>query len=480
MYMCMALFAATLSAQQLFYAEDGQIRNLNIERANGQVSVTMDIDVSKISLRRDETVVLTPIVTKGERRIEMPSVELMGRRAYLYYLREDNKSVTESPFAAQRVVKRSQRRKGAEQIINYTADFKFEEWMRGSQVTIGEQLCGCGKTVGSSVMSQVGDFGHTIYTAEYVTSFVAPEPEPVKVRNVSHTAYINFWVNRFEILSYYKNNAKELAGIIRSISSVSDDSDISITSITIDGWASPEDNEKYNRTLSQKRANSLADYISKKTGIERSRIEAYGRGEDWNGFQKMVEEDTQIPYRSKVIEVFGADITADQKDWRLKNLKPASIYEYLLAEIYPKLRRNDYKITYEVRNFDIDEARELIDKNPKKLSVDEIYKVAGSYETGSVQYNHAIEVAAIEYPKVVAAAVNAANIAMAEGDYDKALEILNRSNREDANILAAKGYIYLMMKDYDKARELLTKAADMGNADATHNLAEMNKYLNSL
>ena len=144
------------------------------------------------------------------------------------------------------------------------------------------------------------------------------------------------------------------------------------------------------------------------------------------------------------------------------------------------MRRNDYKIVYEVRNFDIEEARVLIDKNPKKLSVDEIYKVAGSYEQGSKEYEHALAVAANEYPEVVAAAVNAANIAMAEGDYDKALEILNRSDKEDARIQAAKGYIYLMMKDYDKARELLTKAANKGNADAERNLAEMEKHLGSI
>lgn len=474
------LFAATVSAQQLFYAEDGQIRNLKVERANGEVTVTMDIDVTNISIGRDETIILTPIVTKGEQKVTMPSVELMGRRAYLYYTRDGENSVTENPFTAQRIAKRAEKRDGAEQIISYKANFKFEEWMRGSSVALGEGLCGCGKPIATPRVNEVGDFGHMVYAPEYVWSFVAPEPEPVKVRNESHTAYINFWVNRYEILDYYKNNAKELAGIIRSISSVSNDEDVSITSITIEGWASPEDTFTHNKTLSQNRANSLANYISKRTGIERQRIETFGCGEDWNGLRKLVDAEPEMPYRDKVYEVMNSNLTEDQKDWRLKNLKPSTIYEHLLRDLYPKLRRNDYKIVYEVRNFDIEEARVLIDKNPKKLSVDEIYKVAGSYEQGSKEYEHALAVAANEYPEVVAAAVNAANIAMAEGDYDKALEILNRSDKEDARIQAAKGYIYLMMKDYDKARELLTKAANQGNADAERNLAEMEKHLGSI
>ena len=475
------LFAATVSAQQLFYAEDGYIRNLKVERESGEVIVTMDIDVTNISIGRDETIILTPIVTKDEQKVTMPSIELMGRRAYLYYTRDGENSVTENPFTAQRIAKRAEKRDGAEQIIGYKANFKFEEWMRGSVVALGEGLCGCGKPIATPRVNEVGDFGHMVYAPEYVWSFVAPDPEPVKVRAVSHTAYINFWVNRYEILDYYKNNAKELAGILRSISFVNDDEDVLITSITIDGWASPEDTFTHNKTLSQNRANSLANYISKKTGIDRKRIEACGRGEDWDGLRKLVDAEPEMPYRDKVYEVFAAtELTEDQKDWRLKNLKPATIYEHLLRDLYPKLRRNDYKITYEVRNFDINEARELIDKNPKKLSVDEIYKVAGSYETGSVEYNHALEVAAVEYPEVVAAAVNAANLAMAEGDYDKALAILKRSNQDDARIQAAEGYIYLMMKDYDKARTLLTKAANQGNADAERNLAEMEKHLDSI
>ena len=151
-----------------------------------------------------------------------------------------------------------------------------------------------------------------------------------------------------------------------------------------------------------------------------------------------------------------------------------------MNEMYPKLRRNDYKIVYEVRNFDIDEARLLIDKDPKKLSVDEMYKVAGSYERGSKEYNHVLAVAAEHYPEVVAAAINAAHLAIVEERLDDALAILERSNQSDARIIAAQGYIYLLKQEYDTARELLRIAAKDGNEDAKHNLEELDKHLNSI
>ena len=476
----MAMFFATsVSAQQLFYAEEGEISNLNVNRANGEVTVTMDIDISNISVGRDETIIITPIVTDNVQKVTMPSIELMGRRAYLYYMRDGQNPETENPFAAQRVAKRAEKKEGINQVINYEATFAFEEWMRGSTVAIREGLCGCGKLRGEKTKS-FADFGHVIYNPDYVWSFIAPDPEPIKVRDESHSAYINFWVDKYEILENYKNNASELAGIINSISIVYEDEDLTITSITIEGWASPEATQYHNQVLSQNRANSLANYVSKKTGIERARIEAIGCGEDWAGLRACVDATPGLYKRDEVYEIIDSNLSLDQKDYKLSQLKPSDIYTRLMNEMYPKLRRNDYKIIYEVRNFDLAEARILIDENPKKLSVEEIYKVAGSYEKGSKEYNHALEVAAQQYPEVVAAAVNAANVAISDGDYAKALDVLKRSNQADDRVLAAEGYIYIMQQEYDKAREALAEAAKLGNEDAKHNLAEMEKHLSSI
>lgn len=475
-----ALFSVdTLSAQQLFYAEDGEVSNLCVERNNGEVRVTMSIDISNISLGRDETIIITPIVTDDEHKVTMPSIELMGRRAYIYYMRDGEKSETENPFTAQRIAKRAERREGINQVIDYEATFGFEEWMRGSKVAIREGLCGCGKLRGENE-KPFANFGHNIYEPHYVWSFIEPDPEPVKVRNESHTAYINFWVDKYEILENYKNNAVELAGIIESITKVDDDDDLTITSITIEGWASPEATEQHNKVLSNNRANSLANYVSRKTGIKRDLIEAIGCGEDWVGLRKLVDATPGLLYRDKVYNIIDSDLTLDQKDYKLSQLKPSDIYKRLMNEMYPKLRRNDYKIIYEIRNFDLEEARRLINEHPKKLSVDEMYKVAGSYERGSREYNDVLEIAVRLYPEVVAAAVNAANLALQEGDVDYALDILERSNQADARIQAAEGYLYILKGDYDKALGLLRKAAAEGNEDAQHNLTELERYLASI
>ena len=479
LYIAAILFAIPASAQKLLNAEGGEIQNLKVDRANGQVTVSMDLDVTNIPVGRDATLILTPVVTDDVQKVTMPSIELMGRRAYFYYMRDGQVSETENPYTAQRIIKRAEKKAGAKQVIPYTHTFTFEEWMRGEKVALRTGLCGCGKLKDESDET-IGDFGHRIYEPQYVWSFIEPDPEPIKVRDESASAYINFYVDRYNIVEKYKNNASELAGILESISKVDDDEDLTIKSITIEGWASPEDTEQHNQTLSENRANSLADWVSKKSGIARDNIEAIGRGEDWAGLRKEVEA-SNIEGKKQILDIIDEDnMSLDGKDWALKALVPPTIYQNLLKDIYPRQRRNDYRIIYEVRNFDLEEARHLVHDNPKKLSVGEIYKVAGSYDKGTEEYNYAMAVAAKQYPEIVAAAVNAANLEIEQGNYDEALKILKRSNQEDARILAAEGYIYLQQQNYDKAREVLTLAADKGNEDAKHNLAEMEAHLASI
>lgn len=472
------LLSVSVSAQQIVEGT-GEVKNLTTDRANGRLTIDMDIDISNIEVGADETLILTPAIEKNGNSLELPSVEIMGRRAYMHYRRNEEIPVTNNPFYAERIAKRAERKAGQKQTVDYTATVPFAEWMRGSTVVVKEGSCGCDQTPIALGDNNVGRVLHEIYYPQYIISFVEPEPEPIKVRAESHSAYINFKVDRYEILENYKSNNTELASIVNSIEKVKDDDDLTITSITIEGWASPEGTEQHNKILSENRANSLADYVTKKTAIARDDIHAIGRGEDWINLKTIVE-GTTILSKDKILEIINSSATLDQKDQQLNDLVPPTIYQRLLGEIYPRLRRNDYRIEYNVRNFNIEEAKALVDSDPRKLSVGELYKVAGTYEKGSKEYNHVMAVAAKTYPSVVAAAVNQASLLMAEKKYAEALDVLSKSDQNDARILAAQGYAYINMGDQAKAKAAWEKAAAKGQADAKHNLEELDKHLKSL
>lgn len=469
-------FGVNASAQQIMEGQ-AEVKNLSVARDNGRVKVQMNVDISNLSVGADETVILTPVISKDNKAVEMPAIEVMGRRAWIYWRRNGEQTITANPLYADREAKRAERKAGKKQSVAYSTELAFEPWMKSANVSIKECSKGCTDLValGENPLQRVL---HDRYKPQYLLAFLEPEPEPVKVRDESHSAYINFKVDKYEILEQYKNNATELASILNSIDKVKQDEDLTITSITIEGWASPEATQAHNQRLSQNRANSLSDYVAAKTGIERSRIEAIGQGEDWKGLREAVVATPRLLDQKKVLDIIDrTDLSLDQKDKILSELVPPTIYQRLMNEMYPKLRRNDYRIVYNVRNFNIEEARALIDTDPRKLSLSEMYKVAGSYQKGSKEYNHVMEVAAKTYPTQTAAAVNAAAVMIGKGDSNAALAILGKADQNDKNVLLTTGYAYAKMGNNDKARECWQKAADKGSAEAKHNLAELAKSL---
>ena len=473
------LFCSAAQAQPILQGAE-QVKNLQITRDNNNVLVSMDVDISNIEVGADETVVLTPHIEKNGKELKLPAIEVMGRRAYLYFLRNGENTITSNPLYSDRVAKRAERKNGP-QVVKYATNVVFEEWMRGGNVVVKEESCGCNPELIAQGEKQIGRFLHEIYNPQYLLTFIEPEPEPIKVRDESHSAYINFKVDKYDILENYKNNNTELASIINSIDKVNHDEDLTITSITIEGWASPEATQQHNQTLSQNRANSLSNYVAEKTGIVRDRIEAIGRGEDWNGLRELVVATPRLLSQDKVLAVIDdSSLTLDQKDKKLEDMIPPTIYQRLMNEMYPKLRRNDYRIVYNVRNFNLEEARALIDSDPRKLSLSEMYRVAGSYAKDSQEYKKVMAIAAKTYPQAVAAAVNHAAQQIAVKNYAGALQTLAATDREDARVLATEGYVYINMGDQAKARDAWTKAAAKGNAEAKHNLAELDKHLKSL
>lgn len=470
--------SVSVQAQQIMGGE-AEVTDLAVDRTGNTLSVAMTIDVTNLTVGGDETVILTPVLSQEGRSLELPAIEIMGRRAYLHYLRDGEQPVTGNAARAERAARRSERKEGTPQIIDYKTTLPFEEWMSGALVSVREGSCGCSDTPLALGESPIDRVLRPAYVPQYVLSFVEPDPEPVKVRDEKFSARINFRVNQATILEDYMDNAAELSAILASFDRVKHDEDLTITSVTIEGWASPDASEDYNLRLSQRRADALADYIASQCAIDRASILTSGHGEDWAGLRAGVEASTDLPERDKVLAVIDDDsgMSLDAKEKQLKALTPLTIYKRLYEEIYPALRRNDYRIVYNVRNFDPEEASAILDTHPRKLSVGEMYRIAGLYEEGSDAYNHVLEVAAQTYPEQPAAAVNRAAKLIGDGEYDAAVALLRKSDTSDPRVLNALGVAYAGRGDTDAAREAWEEASRKGSADAGHNLGELARSL---
>lgn len=68
-------------------------------------------------------------------------------------------------------------------------------------------------------------------------------------------------------------------------------------------------------------------------------------------------------------------------------------YRYMLKYIFPSLRVAICKVNYEIKNFNLDEAKEIIKTRPQNLSLNEMFMVANSYPKGSQEFIDVFETA---------------------------------------------------------------------------------------
>jgi outer membrane protein OmpA-like peptidoglycan-associated protein len=77
------------------------------------------------------------------------------------------------------------------------------------------------------------------------------------------------------------NNADILAETNRVVSKIMNNKDLTVSNFDIVGYASPEASVAHNKMLAENRARAFADYLSKKFGWPRNKMDVKGYGEDW-------------------------------------------------------------------------------------------------------------------------------------------------------------------------------------------------------
>ncbi len=476
--------------KNLTYLDDLKINDTTFVKEGRDITLKMDIDLSGLRMNTQHTVALIPVyVSKdGEKSQAFPSVIIDGKTRDKIYLRsQELKSVDAPPMhdeTAQVILRNS---KKDPQSYEYSATLPYERWMLDGRIELREKIHGCVNCEkGESATGMFGDPIPTFYP-EYVLGKLEPEPEPVKVREESRAARIQFKWDKYDILPNFMNNRAELDTVINSIELVQKNPDVKITGIFIDGYASPEGTIAHNELLSKNRAYALANYVKNDLRIHDTLMHVAWHGEDWEGFRKLMIEGNEfpnLPRRAELIEILKKnDGNSDQVQEQMEALQPRTeIYLPLLNNLYPQLRRNEYRIVYDVRNFNLAEAREMILINPKLLSLREMYMVAGSYEKGSKEYDRTMDIAAKCYPNSPAVQNDMALDMIAVGDYKAVVNLLEKSELTKGSpmLLNTLGYAYANLEEPHKAEEAFKKAADGGLEEAKHNLEQVIKVIDQL
>lgn len=253
---------APLSAQQIINC-DAAIDALHVQKVGDNVAIDFSIDVSEVKVRGNETIILNPAIQKQGHIAKLPAIYLMGRRAYLYAMRDEEPSASDKTL-------RVKHTKRTVKSLDYATTLPYEEWMRNANLTIEQSSVGCKPTptlMGENILQRIL---HEPYKPQYILSPITPtlstadaERHSLATRHnaESHSAHINFKIEGRTVLKTYRDNATALASIMEAIERVQNDKDLTITSITVEGWSSPEGSKAYNEHVSEIRAEALAQYI---------------------------------------------------------------------------------------------------------------------------------------------------------------------------------------------------------------------------
>ncbi|WP_293713629.1 DUF3868 domain-containing protein [uncultured Parabacteroides sp.] len=436
------------------------------------IDATIRVQSKLIESRKSLT--LTPVIENNSQREGLPNILLNGKNRSKVYKREKalNNLKNEEPHF---IVLRAP--DATEHVINYKMAIAWEPWMKDARFVLAQDLCGCGKeeAVGPLLIADKIRMAPTErYQVQPTLAYITPEAETEKHRAEVGTAYLEFQVGKSVILNDFRNNASELAKIENTINTVIRDKNITPKGIMLKGYASPEGSYASNQRLADSRVRALRDYIRVRNNFGNDFFIIESEPEDWAGFKAAVEKDSEVPARSEVLAIINSDDMPDVKEAKLKTLQGGAAYRYVLNTIFPSLRRSDYRIDYTVREFTVEEGREIIKTRPQQLSLSEMFAVANSYETGSEAYNEVFDIAVRMYSSDPVANLNAANIAIGRGDYASAAKYLDKAGISP-EASHARGVMFLIEGNLDAAEPLLKKAAEAGIEAASANLKELQK-----
>lgn len=459
--------AAAISGVSDIYAQQvlqsgTVIRDAEISRHRDSVTVTMQIDFTDARIKSGSSLILDPRFSEvdGKGSAYVPPVELIGRKRRIYLQRNP-----ESAYTSDEMYGTIEKKRKEKQLVEYTVTLPYAAWMDHSCLQVIEDLCGCGK-VESGNLNELTQADLSFHPR---LAYVVPEAEPVKTRELSGKAFLDFQVNRTEIDPSYRQNPVELKRILASIDTVKNDKDFTVTKITIKGYASPEGSYAANKRLAEGRTEALKKYIVDKYGFDKSVIRVESEPENWQGLVEYLAA-SNLNDKEQILDfIENGPSDIDQKEKQMRAKFPAS-YSILLNDCYPGLRRTDYRIDYVIRSFKLEEAKALVKTAPQRLSLEEMFAVAQTYEPGSEDFNQVFDVAVKMYPDDETANINAANALLEQGRAEEALKYLDKVKKSSPEAANARGVAYILLKDYEKAGRYIGKALEGHLEEATHNM----------
>lgn len=443
-----ALSLAALSAQGESLV---RLSDINIRRAGDKLDVAMDIIPREIRPGRDNEVIFTPVLIsqEGTDSLCLPAVRIAGRNRYYTHVRNRDIAPGEKVYPA-----------NSKEVISYRREVPYQAWMERSRLDMRQQVGNCCRPLRPDVDTPLAvlDFEEPRLNAAF--RFVELTGDSAIELTAEGRAYVDFVVNRTEIKPTYRRNKDEIAKIIASIDKVRNDPDATITRITIKGYASPEGPYDNNVRLAMGRTESLKEYVRRHYRFDPEIMNTDYEPEDWEGLREWLKTCT-LPHRAEILAIAESDMSPDPRNSAIQTRYPQE-YKLMLDSVYPGLRHSDYTVRYRIKAYaTVEELLEVYRKTPERMRPVDFQRIAAVYPTGSREYREIMATAVERHPYDPEANLNAATIAMQDGDLTGAARYLDRAG-DSAEAVYSRGALAGLNGDLQRAKALFDQAAAQG------------------
>ena len=315
------------------------------------LKVRMQLDLSSLRLGKAQSKLFTPVLTDGTNRQALRPVRVSGKWRQILYRRQ-NGNGNRNGDGAEAWTDVLCTAKGAG-MVDYADSCIYLPWMKGAQVVLAQDLCGCG-----------GDIAEQ--TQQLLTTVQAGVPEtelvPKRQKEISGTdedgrmchkitsvtlflSYLTFPAGHTGILPDFGNNREELRKLENTLDSLLALPDVRIERVDMTGYASPDGPYFRNEKLAYGRTLALRDYLQENVLYRPLPFSTASVAEDWEGL-KAALETSAMPYRTELLQIIATDRLPDEKEENIKRLDGGKAYRMLTSDFLPQLRRTVCEIHY--------------------------------------------------------------------------------------------------------------------------------------
>ena len=465
---CLGMFPMLVFAQETLSSANGlhgDYSGSRVERSADGDKLDIEFSIGLVEkLKSQQMMYISPrfVSVDGKKSVELEPVCISGRRRYKVVKRRKTLHNVKSDQLGYGEVHSVKELK--ETPLTFKSSFPFESWMADGHLVVDEKLygcaeCGMSKNDGIALQAGIPLFG----AKDYAYDFIEPEKVLVKCYKDSFDCKVTFPVAQHDLRKTFADNRQELAGLGQFVSENLLIKGAELKDVYIKGYASPEGDFNYNKSLAQRRTQTLSNYISsqypalKKAPVYRTE----GVGEDWEGLKAAVSGST-LSNKDKILFIIEHNSNDTERESAIRELDNDKTYHILLEEFYPALRRTTFSLSFDVRPYTSEELPGVFETKPECLSLYEMYQLAGLYASRGENPLPVYKKAYEQFTGDIVAVLNYANALLKYGkDADGALQVLEVV-REDSRVLFPMAIAYDMKGDWRKAEKLLEEAAARG------------------